>query len=107
MRSQKILQMHVVRLHTFAKHAERKKKIPHGRKRKTITYTFLLIAACFCCYLKTSGLIKYPACRIGYKSSQANHKILNKLDSNLDSNLRTRNLMFDPPTLWKTKAKHV
>ena len=56
------LQMHVVRLHTFAKHAERKKNIPHGRKRKTLTYTFLLITACFCCYLKTYGLIKYPAC---------------------------------------------
>ena len=37
-------------------------KIHHGRKRKTLTYTFLLITACFCCYLKTSGLIKYPAC---------------------------------------------
>ena len=35
-------------------------KIPRGRKRKTITY--MLITACFCCYLNTSGLIKYTAC---------------------------------------------
>ena len=84
-------------------------KIPHGRQRKTFTYTFLLITACFCCYLKTSCLIKYPACShpspvkstIGYKSSQANNKILNKLDSNLDSNFR----IFDEITSFQVTTK--
>ena len=46
---------------TLSAKKEQQQKTPHGRKCKTITYTFLLIAACFC-YLKTSGLIKYPAC---------------------------------------------
>ena len=99
------LQMHVVRLHCC------KSCWAQRRKRKITTYTFLLIVV-FCCYLKTCDFIKYPALRpkpakstIGYKSSQANNEILNKLDSNLDSYWRTMNLMFDPPTLWKTKAK--